>query len=55
MVSYSGFYEGQHVVETYTSHVIFMIIFVNKPLPRKQGLKFLLFLLKVFQREMLRK
>ena len=55
MVSYSRFYEEQGMVEAYTYHVIFMILFINKSLPTKQGLKFLLFLLKVFQREMLRK
>jgi hypothetical protein len=54
VVSYSWFYEEQHIVEAYTYNVIFMV-FINKSLPTKQGLKFLLFLLKVFQREMLRK
>jgi len=55
VVSYSWFYEGQNMVEAYTYDVIFIILFISKSLPKKQGLKFLLFLLKVFQREMLRK
>jgi len=43
------------MVEACTYRVIFMILCINKSLSIKRGLKFLLFLLKVFQREMLRK